>query len=265
MVRRTTITEFEEYQIVLLRVVLLLSLDDLVRVVQAKINPKLTRASIERCLKRCAVDNLDWLIEKIGRLQDKTEQGQSLLDKNQEPLTYKALTSGYRDMPFLVCYEITFHKNNGVFFFFVHPALKMIMHVDTCKRQNLDARRELHRQRMYNFSYVVLQEGKKRAYDVFDLILKHAPDKASIVVGKSYKKELEAYFEDIKSKIGMKLAYTDWNGFFIEVFDYVDELRLPYSKFDSRKKEAKSFFGMFHPLFKSGKDRFSEAEYPHII
>lgn len=96
MVRRTTITEFEEYQIVLLRVVLLLSLDDLVRVVQAKINPKLTRASIERCLKRCAVDNLDWLVEKIGRLQDKTAQEQSLLDKDGEPLTYKALTVSVR-------------------------------------------------------------------------------------------------------------------------------------------------------------------------
>lgn len=112
---------------------------------------------------------------------------------------------------------------------------------------------------------VTLQDGNKRAYDVFDLILKHAPDKASIVVGKNYKKDLEAYFKGIKSKIGMKLAYTDWNRFFIEVFDYVDELRLSYSKFDSRKKEAKSLFGMFHPLFKSGKDRFSEAEYPHII
>lgn len=90
LVRRTPITELEEYQIVLLRVVLFLSLDDLVKVVQAKINPSITRASINRCLKRCHVDSLDWLIEKIARLKDKTEYGRSLVDKNGEPLNYKS-------------------------------------------------------------------------------------------------------------------------------------------------------------------------------
>lgn len=256
MVRRTPITELEEYQIVLLRVVLFLSLDDLVKVVQAKINPSITRASINRCLKRCHVDSLDWLIEKIARLKDKTEYGRKLVDKNGEPLNYKSLSSSYRNFPFLVCYELTHHSSNIAFFFYVQPALKMVVFADVCSRKNLEARKEAHKQYLHGLSFVVLSAEHHKNADIFDLIYDNLPKKGLLQDHQELKR-LKAHFFDLKPKIaGYFFPYRyKWLNFYTEVFDFVDDLKLPYSTKASRKEEACSD-NIFCHLLKSGAERF---------
>ncbi len=232
MVRKTTITPLEEYKIVLLRFVLFLSLDDLVKVVHAKINPNLTRASIARCLQRYHLDNLDWLIKKIVNLQDKTDNGKCFPSTLTENPTFKRLGAKYQREPFLVCFEITNPNEDHTFFFYVQPALKAVIYADVCSRKRLDKRRELHKQRISGFSYVVLTDHNKRVTDLFDLILANLPNERSgIVQGHDPLKPLKTYVEAIRSEIAVGLLLSvNWVEFFTEVFDFVLGLRLPYNK-----------------------------------
>lgn len=259
MVRRTPITPLEEYKIVVLRMVLFLSLDDLVQVVQAKINPKLTRAAINRCLKRCRVDNLDWLLEKVAILKDRTEYGRKLVDKSGQPLSYKSLSSAYRDLPLLICYEITHHQSNIVFFFFTHPALKMVIHAEVCGRKDLDARREAHKRHLHGVSYVVLSAENNRRANIFRLIQDNIPKRRSPDANQDEKEliQLKAHFADLDAKTArfFELYSYKWITFYVDVFDFVDELKLPYSSTASRKEEA-CVNNIFCHLLKSGIDRF---------
>lgn len=259
MVRRTSITALEEYKIVLLRVVLFLSLDDLVQVVQAKINPKLTRAAINRCLKRCQVDNLDWLLEKIAVLKDRTGNERKLVGKDGKPLSYKSLSSNYRDFPFLICFEITHHQSNVVFFFFTHPALKMVIHAEVCQRKNLDARREAQKEYLHGVSYVVLSAENNKRANIFRLIQDNVPKRRSLNADQDKKEldQLKAHFADLNAKTAHSfcLYSHNWFEFYVQVFDFVDELKLPYSSTASRKDEA-CLNNMFCHLLKSGMKRF---------
>jgi hypothetical protein len=263
LVRRTPITPLEEYQIVLLRMVLFLSLDDLVQVVQAKINPKLTRAAINRCLKRCRVDNLDWLLEKIAVLKDRTEYGRKLVDKSGKPLSYKSLSSSYRDFPLLICYEITHHQSNIVFFFFTHPALKMVLHAEVCLRKHLDARREDHKRYLHGISYVVLSAENNKRANIFKLIQDNIPKRLSLNANQDEEelKQLKAHFADLDAKTAkfyFRYHYK-WISFYVDVLDFVDELKLPYSSTASRKEEA-CVNNIFCHLLKSGMDRFPNVQ-----
>lgn len=263
MVRRTPITPLEEYQIVVLRMVLFLSLDDLVKVVQAKINPKLTRAAINRCLKRCRVDNLDWLLKKIAVLKDRTGNERKLVDKASKPLSYKALSSAYRDFPLLICYELTHHQSNVVFFFFSHPALKMALHAEVCLRKDLDVRREDHKRHLHGISYVVLSAEHNKRANIFRLILDNIPKRRSPDANQDEKEliQLKAHFADLDAKTAKffdRYSY-EWIKFYVKVFDFVDELKLPYSTVASRKEEA-CVNNIFCHLLKSGMDRFPNVQ-----
>lgn len=242
--RRTTITPLEEYKIVLLRFVLLLSLDDLVKVVHAKINPKLTRASIARCLQRYRLDNIDWLIEKIVGMVKKTEVGKCFPSTLTDNPTFKRLGAKYQSEPFLVCFEITNRHEDHTYFFYVQPALKAVIYADVCPRKGLDKRRELHKQRLSGFSYVVLSDHNKRVTDVFDLILANLPNERSgIVQGHDHLEALKTYVEAMRSEITRHFLYNvqEWIQFFTEVFEFVVGLRLPYDN---------SLFGKFGAGFK---------------
>lgn len=233
MVRRTTITPLEEYKIVLLRFVLFLSLDDLVAVVHAKINPNLTRASIARCLQRYHLDNLDWLIKKIVNLQDKTDNGKCFPSTLTDNPTFKRLGAKYKNIPFLVCFEITNQYEDNTFFFYVQPALKAVIYADVCPRKRLDERRRLHRERLSGFSYVVLSDHNKRVTDLFDLILANLPNLRSALLPEDKRLEtLKTYVDAIRSEISIHFYFNvkTWIEFFTEVFEFVNQINLPYDK-----------------------------------
>ena len=70
---KKTMSDFEEYVVIELRKTLLLPLDELLAITHEFINPKVSRTSLDRCLRRHGVSNLKELIPQ--------EEGEEKLKK----------------------------------------------------------------------------------------------------------------------------------------------------------------------------------------
>jgi len=77
----TTLSPAEEYLVVELRKLLLLPLDDLLRVTREFLNPRVSRSGLDRCLRRHGVGTLRELLPET--------------EPTRSPKTFKAYTPGY--------------------------------------------------------------------------------------------------------------------------------------------------------------------------
>ena len=84
----TTLSEIQELMVVEIRKLLLLPLDDLLVITRKFINPKVSRAGLQRCLQRHGVSNLTTL-----RMQQQLERGE--LPEENPKKTFKDYQPGF--------------------------------------------------------------------------------------------------------------------------------------------------------------------------
>lgn len=77
----TTLSPVQEYVVIELRVTLLLSLDELLQVTQAFINPDASRAGLARCLKRHGVSRLSGIHDNYDFDAEETEPARLVIER----------------------------------------------------------------------------------------------------------------------------------------------------------------------------------------